>query len=618
MSDQHKNKEDNTPPLHDNEQEKAAPATELFSDSESNILNSKSKLNDPDSDLNSPDSPEVTVQPPPAIPRLPSRKERVFELPPVNGEIEGGGAEQLPPEKPSGSLTNTARLLRVKPETLGQSWRNLKRNRGKLVQSKTWKELATEVPCRVKISLVLIVVLIVAALWGYNALSPALPPALKVALPEKPQAEAASQDSPAPPDVAETPASLISTEDVAPLSATVTGAPTATPSPGPTPLFVFHTVATSETLIAIAARYHVTTEAMLVANNIRNPLDLYKGQHLLIPSENEFSRQKIVIHEAVEAETLLTIASKYGSSVVAIHTANPHLTGDSLAEGETVAVPIVFEKDNPALGGVDNGETVYHTIQPGDIPLTIAAEYDIPVEILLKTNNITDARRLQVGQHLAIPPHDGLSMSFPVILYELTGNDTLVGIASRFGSSVKDILAVNPDLDPAALEAGQSVAIPVIFTPRKTFEPNTLVTPTPVPPPPQAPVLAQQMFDGVNAERADKKLPPFLLDNNLSAVALGHAQDMVVRDFVAHINPDGQSPRDRMLEYGINNFLRAGENIQLNARTEETTVASAIDWFMNSPPHRAAILNRFYNQVGVAAVRGPGIWYTYVIVFAQR
>lgn len=52
-----------------------------------------------------------------------------------------------------------------------------------------------------------------------------------------------------------------------------------------------------------------------------------------------------------------------------------------------------------------------------------------------------------------------------MILYELAVGDTLVDLASRFGSSVKDMLAVNPELDPASLAVGQLVAIPVIFAP---------------------------------------------------------------------------------------------------------------------------------------------------------
>lgn len=68
-----------------------------------------------------------------------------------------------------------------------------------------------------------------------------------------------------------------------------------------------------------------------------------------------------------------------------------------------------------------------------------------------------------------------------MILYELAVGDTLVDLASRFGSSVKDMLAVNPELDPASLAVGQLVAIPVIFAPPRPPLPSTPLLPS-IPP----------------------------------------------------------------------------------------------------------------------------------------
>lgn len=518
--------------------------------------------------------------------------------------------EQQDNQTPHAFLARVAALLRVDPHVLAASWKNIRSNRHKIVQAATWRDMVGEMPKRVVASAILAVVLIVAAIWGHSFLTATQSRVAKIVLPLKNTLKAAAAT--ARPHPTDTPISLTS-------AAGHSGLPLAetTPTIAPTPIFVFHTVAAGESLIAIAAKYNVTTESLLVANNIRNPSQLAEGQHLLIPPKDGLSSQKIMTHDVKEGDTLLSIASKYGSSVKNIMAANPGLS-EPLPVGAAVAVPIVFLDDNLALNPNAGTETKYYTVQSGDTPLAIAAQYNIPVEILLSSNNIADATRLQVGQTLLIPPHAGVTLDFPVILYELVAGDTLVGIASRFGSSVKDILAINPELNPADLKPGQMVAIPVIFIPKKEVPPPTKATPVPVPPPPINRSLTEQMVNAINAERAAKGLPPYKFALDMAAVALGHAQDMVVRDFVAHVNPDGKGPKDRLADHGIVNILRMGENIQVNSKPADQTVAEAINWFMHSPPHRAGILNKYYTQIGVAAVQNPAGWYYFVIVFAER
>ena len=95
--------------------------------------------------------------------------------------------------------------------------------------------------------------------------------------------------------VAPTPApSPTATLDVAMVAATVpptatpaplTPAPTATPTITPTP--VTHTVASGESLLALADRYAVSVALLQEANGILDPCALQIGQELIIPNEEE-------------------------------------------------------------------------------------------------------------------------------------------------------------------------------------------------------------------------------------------------------------------------------------------------------------------------------------------
>lgn len=398
-----------------------------------------------------------------------------------------------------------------------------------------------------------------------------------------------------------------------------TATPSSTPTATPTPIFVFHTVQSGETLISIAAEYGITTETLLAANNIRDPANLEMGQELLIPPQ-EGLRIPVVPHTVTAGDTLLSIAAKYGSSVKKILDANPHLKiDDDLPVGKAIAVPIVFTEAPPVLSAAGTDEPVYYTVVEGDTPLAIAYEYGVPVELLLAANDIADPTLLQVGDQLLIPPSEGLTQGVPIILYDLAAGDTLLKLASKFGSSVKDILAVNPELIPSALEIGQTVAIPVIFAPpRPTPDPQApKATPVPIAPPPSLVEMEQQMVTGVNAQREAAGLLPYQIDEEIAQMALDHAQDMVVRGYFGHVTPEGDTLRDRFAEWEIN-AANMGEDIQRNTRPAGETVQFALNWFMNSRPHRANILHAHHNRIGVGIVEGPPGWYTYVLVFAQR
>ncbi|HWR43471.1 CAP domain-containing protein [Sporomusa sp.] len=141
--------------------------------------------------------------------------------------------------------------------------------------------------------------------------------------------------------------------------------------------------------------------------------------------------------------------------------------------------------------------------------------------------------------------------------------------------------------------------------PAKGTAPASPPATNPTPSVPQAPkasgVTADEKlaFNLLNADRAANGLPPLKLNLVVTAVAERHAQDEIDRNFFAHVNPDGKSPFDRMRSAGIS-FGYAGENLAINRN-----VTAAQQAFMNSPGHRANILNPNYKQVGIGVRYSP-------------
>lgn len=112
------------------------------------------------------------------------------------------------------------------------------------------------------------------------------------------------------------------------------------------------------------------------------------------------------------------------------------------------------------------------------------------------------------------------------------------------------------------------------------------------------PNLEAEMLELVNKERIKAGLNPVKADPEMTRVARVHSQDMFVRGYFAHVNPDGKDPFDRMRDFNIR-FMTAGENLAL-----AQTVGIAHNNLMNSPGHRANILNPNFGRLGIGIMDG--------------
>lgn len=349
--------------------------------------------------------------------------------------------------------------------------------------------------------------------------------------------------------------------------------PTSTPTAPPGP--VRHVVRSGEMLLAIAAEYDTSVEKIMMVNEMTDPTSLQIGQELLIP---------------------------------------------------VTATPIGKATPQPTP------KLVFHTIEPGDTLLALALKYDTTVEALIAANWISDPSGLQIGQKLVIPPKDGTLPNpilwAPTAVYEVKSGDTVLDLAQKYGSSVEDILAANPDLQPNSLQIGQQLAIPL--TRQKINPGGSQVAAVKLPAAPSlstadlaalkkgSPRLAgleQGMIEMVNAERQAKALPLFVVDEQLTLMAWGQAQDMVKRGYFGHVTPEGRTLHDRFQDRRLA-FNWVGENIYLSVKPANEAVQAAVGWFMGDPPHRRNILHPHLNRIGVGVAQETAGWYTFVLVFA--
>jgi uncharacterized protein YkwD len=112
------------------------------------------------------------------------------------------------------------------------------------------------------------------------------------------------------------------------------------------------------------------------------------------------------------------------------------------------------------------------------------------------------------------------------------------------------------------------------------------------------PDLEAQMLELVNEERRAAGLRPLAPDPEMTEVARAHSADMFARGYFAHNSPEGLTPFDRMTRAGVT-FRAAGENLAL-----APTVRVAHTGLMNSPGHRANILQPSFGRLGIGIMDG--------------
>ena len=94
-----------------------------------------------------------------------------------------------------------------------------------------------------------------------------------------------------------------------------------------------------------------------------------------------------------------------------------------------------------------------YTVKPGDNITRISKKFGLSnISTLIAVNNISNARKLQAGEVIKIPSTDGL-------VHTVAKNESLTGIASKYGVSVATLLDVN-DLSTDVLYVGQNIFIP--------------------------------------------------------------------------------------------------------------------------------------------------------------
>ena len=102
------------------------------------------------------------------------------------------------------------------------------------------------------------------------------------------------------------------------------------------------------------------------------------------------------------------------------------------------------------------------------------------------------------------------------------------------------------------------------------------------------------------ARRQNGNLAALSENQKLDQDAQSKLRDMFARQYFEHISPDGKGPSDQAKAIGYE-YVIIGENLALGNFKDDQALVTA---WMNSPGHRANILNVKYQDIGVAVGKG--------------
>jgi uncharacterized YkwD family protein len=193
---------------------------------------------------------------------------------------------------------------------------------------------------------------------------------------------------------------------------------------------------------------------------------------------------------------------------------------------------------------------------------------------------------LSIGLGLATTPTHAQSIQMfkepPFEFYKVSRGDSFWFIAQRYGLDYKRLMELNPNVDPTNMQVGSTIRLKPTASTVTSFE--------------------EQVAQLVNQERAKNGLPALVHRADIKNVAEKKAMDMINSNYFSHTSPNYGSPFDMLKTFGIT-YRSAGENIAKGQKSPQEVMNA----WMNSSGHRANILNRSYNSIGVGYYNGAWV-----------
>lgn len=125
----------------------------------------------------------------------------------------------------------------------------------------------------------------------------------------------------------------------------------------------------------------------------------------------------------------------------------------------------------------------------------------------------------------------------------------------------------------------------------------------------------RRVFEAINRERRDRRMPPLAWDEAVARQARAHSTRMRDLGFFSHQDPELGGVSSRLAAAGIR-WTALAENIYKAKGFHRPDIEAVKSW-MESPPHRSNILDPRYTRTGVGVVTAAAGTYHFTQIFLR-
>ncbi len=174
--------------------------------------------------------------------------------------------------------------------------------------------------------------------------------------------------------------------------------------------------------------------------------------------------------------------------------------------------------------------------------------------------------------------------AYAALTHTVASGDSMWKIATKYQVGVSEIIKANPQIkNPDLIYPGEVLQIPSVNSSVRTYE--------------------TEVIRLANEYRVKNGLKALTENWELSRVARYKAQDMHDSGYFAHKSPVYGDPFQMIKSFGLA-YRAAGENIAMGYKTPQAVVTG----WINSPDHRANLLNKNFTQIGVGYCADGNYW----------
>jgi membrane-bound lytic murein transglycosylase D len=251
-----------------------------------------------------------------------------------------------------------------------------------------------------------------------------------------------------------------------------------------------HKVRKGETLSEIASLYKVNVRDLMSSNRIKSARHLQIGQRLVIPGRVGGSTRTAAksdgtrkVYTVRSGDSLSRIASRNRVSIANLQRWNNMGAGTRIHVGDRLYTSQPGNQPIATASKTPSTKATTYVVSKGDFLEKIAKNHAVPLNDVLRWNNLTNRSTIRVGDKikLYLPSLSDTKVSSSTVASLTTGKklthkvksgESISRIAMKHGVSTNDIYKWNNLNSKSVLQVGDSIAV---FDSNETNAPKTAV-----------------------------------------------------------------------------------------------------------------------------------------------